>query len=140
MTYKHFDPNQLSVVLGLSPISGFAEDTMITIEYEDAPYKLSHDIHGNPIRSRVNKNTAKITIILTQNSKSNDVLSNYVELDRVNDAGIFPVIIKDPSGTSLFSCEHAFVLETPKVEYGQEAKNREWVISASNMSQYVGGY
>ena len=138
MAYDRFDPNQLSVVFGVSPISGFAEDTMITIENDNPKYNYNNDIHGNVTRYRVNKNTAKITLILTQDSKSNNILSNYVELDRINDAGVFPVMLKDPSGSTIFSCEYASIQSEPKIEFGQDAKNREWVIHASNITQYIG--
>ena len=138
MAQKNFDPHQLSVVFGLTPIVGFAEDSMISIENENPQYNSSYDIHGNVTRYKVNKNNAKITLILTQTSRSNDVLSNYVELDRVSDAGVFPVMIKDPNGSTLFSCQHAWVKQSPTVEYGMEAKNREWIIEASGISQYIG--
>ena len=138
MAYKSFDPKQLSIVFGISPIIGFAEDSMLTIENENPQYNYSNDIHGNVTRYRINKNTAKITIILTQNSTSNELLSNYVELDRVNDGGVFSVMIKDPNGSTVFSCEYASVQQTPKVEFGSEAKTREWIIHASNISQYIG--
>lgn len=138
MAHKTFDPAQISVVFGTSAIIGFAEDTMINIETEDTQYNDNTDIYGNVTRYKVNRNTAKITITLTESSSSNDLLSNYVELDRVNDAGSFPVMIKDPNGTSLFSSTSAYVEQVPQVEFGAEAKTREWAIKATNVSNFVG--
>jgi hypothetical protein len=138
MTRKVYDPKQLSVVFGITPIVGFAEDTMISIESESPKYNSNHDIHGNVTRYRVNKRVAKITVTLVQSSKSNDLLSNYAELDEVSNGGVFTIMIKDPHGTTLFSCPEAWIIEPPKLEFGTEGKNREWVIEANNFSQYIG--
>jgi len=139
MALKTFDPSQLSVVIGTSPIVGFAEDTMISIETEDQQYNDNTDIHGNVTRYKVNRNTAKVTITLTESSSSNDLLSNYAELDRSSDAGTFPIMIKDPNGTSLFISTSSYVQQVPNVEFGMEAKTREWVLKATNTSNFIGG-
>ena len=139
MAHKTFDPSQLSVVFGTSAMVGFAEDTMISVETEDQQYNDNTDIHGNVTRYKVNRNTARITLTLTESSVSNDVLSNYAELDRASDAGSFPIMIKDPNGTTLFSSTSGYVLQKPSVDFGMEAKNREWQIKATNVSNFIGG-
>jgi hypothetical protein len=138
MKDKVYDPNSLSVVFGGVPMSGFAEDSMLTIERENPLYKVTTDIHGVMSRCKINKDMTKITITLTQSSYSNNVLSNFVEMDRLSNSGVFPVSIKEPTGTTLFACTHAFVLESPKVEFASEEKTREWVIQASGVTQYIG--
>ena len=72
-------------------------------------------------------------------SPSNDLLSSYVELDRVSNAGVFPLMIKDNNGTSLFTSTAAFVEQVPSVEFANENKNREWVIKATNVTKFIGG-
>ena len=139
MAHKTFDPSQLSVVFGTTAIDGWAEDTMINIETEDQQYNDSTDIHGNVTRYKVNRNTALITLTLTEASPSNDVLSSYAELDKVSDAGSFPIMIKDPNGTTLFSSTSGYIIQKPAVEFGMEAKTREWQIKATNVSNFIGG-
>jgi hypothetical protein len=139
MAQKSYDANQLSVVFGVSPIVGFATDTALTIETEDAQYKYSRDLHGNVTRYRVNNHSAKITLTLTQSSRSNALLSNYVELDNQSNAGVFPIYIKDSNSTTLFSSDSASVIQVPTNEYGEEEKNREWLIMATNNTHYIGG-
>lgn len=138
MAITTYDPKQLSIVFGITPIVGFAEDTMISIESESPKFTSTYDTHGNVTRSQNNKRVAKITVTLVQTSRSNNLLSNYVELDEVTGAGVFSIMIKDPNGSTLFSCPEAWVVEPPKLEFGIEAKNREWVIEANNFSQYIG--
>lgn len=139
MSSKVYDPHQLSVVFGVTPINGFAEDTMISIDVEEPQYNATTDIHGNVTRFRVNKNMAKITITLTQSSPSNDVLSSFVEADRINNSGTFPVMIKDPNGTTLFSSTSSYVEQVPSIEFGNDNKNREWLIRATSINNFIGG-
>jgi Protein of unknown function (DUF3277) len=139
MAIKVYDPTQVGVIVGVSPMNGFAEDSMISIEMEDPQYVVSTDISGAPTRFKVNKSIAKVTIRLTQASPSNDLLSSYVEADRVNNAGVFPLMIKDNNGTSLFTSTAAFVEQVPSMEFANENKNREWVIKATNVNKFIGG-
>lgn len=139
MAIKVFDPNQLSVTAGVSPIQGFPEDTMLTIETEDAKYGITSDIHGDVTRFRQNKNIAKVTLPLTQSSPSNDVFSSFLEADRKSNAGVFKFMIKDNSGTSIFTSVNAYVEKQATVEFGNDNKNREWTIICINPSNFVGG-
>jgi hypothetical protein len=138
MAQKNYDANQLSVVFGASPIVGFATDRALSIETEDAQYKNTRDLHGNVTRYRINNNSAKITLVLTQLSSSNALLSNYVELDNQSDSGTFPIYIKDSNSTTLFRSDSAYIMQVPSNEYGEEEKNREWVIMATNTTHYIG--
>jgi len=139
MALKVYDPTQVGIIVGVSPMNGFAEDSMITIEMEDPQYVLATDISGSPTRFKTNKAIAKITMRFTQSSPSNDILSAYVEADRVNNAGVFPLMIKDNNGTSLFTSTAAFIEQVPSVEFANENKNREWVVKATNVTKFVGG-
>jgi hypothetical protein len=138
MAKKSWDANQLSVVFGVSPIFGFATDKALTIETEEPQYKNTRDLHGNVTRYRINSNSAKITLVLTQSSSANALLSNFVELDRQSDAGTFPIYIKDSNSTTLFRSDSAYVLQIPSNEYGEEGNNRQWVIMATNNTHYLG--
>ena len=139
MASKVYDPTQLSVIFGVSSIKGFAEDTSITIDVEDPQYNINTDTSGDATRYKVNKNLAKLTLYLTQSSPSNDVLSAYAEADRINNAGEFAIMIKDTNGTSLFSATRAYIEQIPSVEFGNDNKNREWVIRVIGINKFLGG-
>ena len=75
MAIKVYDPTQVGAIVGTSPINGFAEDSMITIEMEDPQYVVATDISGSPTRFKTNKALAKVTIRLTQTSPSNVIFT-----------------------------------------------------------------
>jgi hypothetical protein len=138
MAIKVWDGNDLSVVFGMTPITGFAADTSLKIERENPQYNHVCDLYGNPSRNKVNNDATKITITLLKNSSSNELLSNYVELDRQSDSGVFPILISDANSTDLFESAFAYVLQVPSNEYGQDANTREWVIHATKNVSYLG--
>lgn len=138
MAYKTFDANQTSLVIGGAPVVGFAIDSAISIKTEASRYKNTRDLHGNVTRYRINDNSAEITLNLTQSSRSNQLLSNYLELDRQSDSGVFSVYLKDSNGTTFFTSDSAYIEKAPTLQYGEEEKNREWVIQATNITYYVG--
>jgi hypothetical protein len=129
MTTRSFNGNQLSVVFGISPIVGFIQDTSLTIETRDGEYNYNHDLHGNVTRSRINDNSATIKITLTQATRSNVLLSEYVELDRQSNSGIFPICIKDSNNNTLFTSQSASIIVSDQ-HWAQ--KDREWLILATD--------
>lgn len=138
MPYQNYDPSKLSVVFGAIPIHGFADDTLFEIESEESRYNESSDVRGNDItRSKINKNTATITLYLLQNSPSNKVLNSFLEADWINDSGAFPIIIKDDQGNTIFACAMAYIKGMPKISYGSDLGTREWVIRAANVSLFI---
>lgn len=137
MTHRNYDPAKLSVVCGGIPIHGFAEDTMFDIEFEDDQYNESSDIRGNITRVKVNKNSATLTLHILQNSSSNDVFNSFIEADRLSNSGVFPVIIKDEEGNTIFACSAAYVKGISKASYGSENNTREWIIRATGITKFI---
>ena len=129
MTYKSYDPKQISITLRTTPITGFAEDSQLSIEMEDAQWNDSTDSRGNVTRVKSNKNIATIIFKLTQTSVSNDFLRMRVEADRVKSAGVFPVMIKCHNGTFLFSSNGAWIQDSN--EYSDKVV--EWIITATGI-------
>ena len=64
-----------------------------------------------------------------QSSSVNDLLSAERELDRNTPGGTGgkALLVKDNSGTTLFSAETAWIQKPPTAELNREATTREWV-------------
>jgi hypothetical protein len=135
MAMKTFDPKEVTVVLGVSLITGFAADKSISIEIDDAQFNEDFG-RGEYTRFRKYGFKAQVTLTLTQASSSNFILNSYATLDREKNAGQFPLFIKDLGRESIFTCLDAYVAT---VEYGNENKNRKWVIICPNPTTIIGG-
>lgn len=137
---KTFDPKEVSVIAGTSPITGFASDSFVSIEIDDAQFNDNFGRGGEYARFRINGFKAQVTLTLTQASHSNSTLNSFAILDREKNAGLFPFMIKDSSGkNSIFTCDKAYIEKMATVEYGNENKNREWVIICPNPVTIIGG-
>lgn len=141
MALRVYDPKQVVIAFGAIPVSGFADGTFLNVEQNEDAFSLQVGTDGEACRSRSNNNSARITFTLMQSSLSNDLLSAQHELDKALPlgAGAVPLLIKDLSGRSLFTCQKAWIVRYPSAEFGREATGREWVIETDALIAVHGG-
>lgn len=141
MTVKTNDPNNVAIIFGGVPITGFGTDDFIKITQKEATFVTTTGVDGESIRSKQNpKPICEITITLMESSASNTYLSAIHELDQAqtNGAGVLPFLYKDGSGTSLFVSDKAWVTKPPDMTKGKDAKMREWVLEAEKKTRLDG--
>lgn len=126
---RTYDPAQVSMFYGVIEMQGFAEDAAINMEHDEDDWALAVGVDGEGTRSKSNNASATVTVTLMQSSPVNDLLSAARELDRTTPGGSggLPILIKDNSGTTIFSCENAWIQKAPSAELNREATGREWV-------------
>lgn len=132
-TVKVNDPNNVQILMGGIPITGFGTGDFLQIDQPDDTFTDTQGADGEVIRSKPTPNPmVTITITLMESAAGNSVLSALLELDRVasNGAGVVPFLYKDGSGTSLLAAEKAWVSKPPTVVKGKEGKERTWTIRA----------
>jgi hypothetical protein len=136
-----FDPDQHDVLFALVPMSGFATDTMVTIEEDEQAFTLVKGVDGAISRSKNLGQTALVTIHLMSTSKSNAVLSALHEQDKLaaGGAGVSPILIRDRNGASVFASDKSWIEGMPTVTRGKEANAREWKIRVINYTMLESG-
>lgn len=141
MTTKTYDPDQVDVLFGLVPLTGWADGSFITITYDEKTFTVKSGTDGQFTRSKRKGRIATVTAKLMQSSDSNAVLSAAHEADyqAPNGAGIVPLLVRDKGGTTLFACAEAWVTGLPDQDFDREAGSREWEICATNPTALVGG-
>ena len=138
MSLTTYDPGDVRLTVGGNIISGFAEDTMVTVERNSDSYTMSVGCGGEVTRSRGRDTTGRITITLKQTSGSNGVLSLLNILDEQSGGGIVPVNIG--AGLAVYSSAQSWIVKPPPAEQGKEASDREWLIDCASLDVYEGGY
>lgn len=135
---KTVDPTQYVIVVGGVPITGFSQDSMATLEYDEDAYAK---VTGIDLTTRVKKSnkSGMLTLSLQQSSPSNDVLSGFYLLDQASNSGAVPVLVKDNSGTTLAFSPAGWVRKMPAVELSTEVTDREWILDLSDLDMFVGG-
>lgn len=141
MSTKHWNPDQVDVIVGVAPMSGFADTGMIKLTESDDRFVIVPGIDGQITRSKKVARVGKLSIMLMSSSKSNDVLSALHSLDVLTPggAGIVPLSIVDRNGTTLFAAPEAWIDKFPDVNMGDKAEAREWTLTVVDYALFVGG-
>jgi len=141
MPAKVYDPKSVVIVFGPVLVTGFADGTFLSVDFNEDAFSLQMGTDGEGTRSKTNNESATITFTLMQSSQANTLLSALHGLDLLSPSGdgIVPLLIKDLNGDSLYSAETAWIRKRPTSEFGREAGPREWTIETDNLAAVVGG-
>lgn len=129
---KTYNPKEVVVACGTHIVSGYADDSFISIEPNGDGITKKVGCDGEIARSISPDNTYKVKITLLQNSDSNSFFSNIADYDRATGNGLFPVLIKDLRGGLLFATEAAWVIKKSPATRGKETNNRDWEIDTAS--------
>jgi len=135
---RTYDPKLVVLTVAGTPIGGYADGTMITVNRESDAFTKYVGTQGVVSRAKSNDKSGSVTIFLAQTSPSNDVLSAIAKDDELSNNGVVPVVVKDIGGTSEHFGTFAWIRKVPESEYAREINAREWVLDASSLDQNVG--
>lgn len=134
-----YDPKRVQVIFGAKRLSGFADDSIISIAPHGEGMQLYVGADGEAGRSIDPDHTFEVTISLATTSKSNTYLSGVYNLDRATGKGMLPLMIKDLSGDTLFFAEQAWVSNFPEAGRGRTIDTQEWVIQTGQVDNPIIG-
>jgi hypothetical protein len=136
---KTYDPKTVTVIVGVLPIVGFAEGTVIKVSRSSDTFEKVLGIGGVVSRSRTLDKSGQITLTLAQTSLSNDYLSAVMFLDEYKSSGLVPIFIFDSGSKTTIAAAFAWIRKPPEVGYGKELSNREWAFEASDLDMAILG-
>ena len=123
---KTYNPKEVIVTLGTHIVSGYADDSFVTIDPNGDGVTKKVGCDGEIVRSISPDDTYIIKISVLQTSDTNAFLQQKLALDRKTGDGMFPVLVKDLKGGMVFSTDAAWPIKAASRGYGKEAGNREW--------------
>lgn len=120
--------NSKEVVMAVGPhiVSGYADDSFVTIEESGEGTTKVVGCDGEVARSIDPDNTYKVKFSVLQTSDSNKYFQQLLNLDQKTGNGIVPIIIKDLRGGLLFQADQAWPVKAPSRVFGKGNQNREW--------------
>lgn len=137
---RTYDAKRVVIVIGSHLVSGYAEDTFVSIEPSGEGTQSTAGADGEVGRSLDNNPIHRMALTLQQTSESNDFLSNLLRRDRASGGGgIVPLEVRDLRGTTLFSASQAWVVQFPTIEFGSAISDREWSLDAVATDAFIGG-
>lgn len=138
-----FAPNEVSIVLttseGTHVVSGFAEDSICTIDRASDTFEMYIGADDSPTRLYKANTATMVTITLAQTSLSNDIMSQLYERDRSTRNGVFSLFVGDNSGRTKIFAEEAYIGVVPNAQFGNSMQTRDWVIHAPSSIIHIGG-
>lgn len=127
------------MIVGGKIMSGFSDGTFIRVIRNEQSWNLKVGVDGEGTRARNNNQSGRFEIELMQSSPSNDVLSDYIQLDESSGTGAVPVLMKDNNGTTIASCLTGWVQKWADSDYSKEVSVRKWIIETDQLIVFVGG-
>ena len=138
MAAATYAPREISVTVAGTPITGFAEDTFVSVERNSDAFTLKAGADGGISRTHSADRSGMITLTLKQTSTSNEVLSALQLADELTLSAKFPIAVRDSNGTSLHFGADAWIQKVANAEYASDEGDREWVIGVADLSSFVG--
>lgn len=139
MAVRTVDPKSVIIAIGGVPVSGFSDGTFLEISSDAQQFNKVTGADGFTTRVKTNNYGGTLTLTLAQSSPSNDVLSALFIADRLRNAGVVPVLIKDLTGTTIIFAASGWIQQIPDVSYGNTVLDRAWIIDLAEMDAFIGG-
>lgn len=123
---KTYNPKEVIMTLGNHMVSGFAEDSFITVDPNGDGVTKKVGCDGEIIRSISPDDTYVVKLSLLFSSATNSFLQTRYNQDIKTGDGMFPLLVKDLKGGTLFSTDAAWPAKPASRGFGKEGPNREW--------------
>ena len=123
-----YNPKEVTIALGSHIVTGYAEDSFISIEPNGDGITKKVGCDGEIVRSISPDKTYVIKLNVLYQSASNSYLQAQFDRDVDTGDAMFPVLIKDLKGGMVFSAAQAWVVKPAVRGFGKESGNREWEI------------
>lgn len=137
--FATYDPEKVSLVYGALIITGFAQDSMITVARKTPTWSSTAGSDGFVTRAKNLDKRGDITIVLDMSSPTNDALSALFYADEMTGKGAQAIMMRDASGTSVASGASAWIVQPATIEFGNGVLGRTWNFEVAVLAITPGG-
>lgn len=141
-----YDPGRVIVALtpisGLPPfrLTGFMEDSMIDIAWDENEWDDSVGVLGDTTRIKNLNYNAVATVSLQQSSSSNGSLDTLRKLDRSPaNNGYFSFALSEAGTFNIIGSGIGWIRKQPNVTYNKGISGREWELRLTNLKISMSG-
>ena len=128
-TPQIYDAKAVSVIIGGRPLKGFAPDTKVSIAPESDLKSKVVGTDGEVVISKINDDTAIVTISMLSSSPDSDYLYGLVATDQINQGiSVFNVFIRDSLSGRTHEAPESVMWRLPDQSYTTEQPTLEFQI------------
>lgn len=136
-TVNTYSPSDVQLIIGGYTVSGWQS---LSISRRTESFRTIPGIRGKHTRVPSRDTSATISFPILQTSQANEVMSYIHELDIEEGTGRLSLILKDNSGTSVFSSDEAYIVGYPEAMFSDGFEYRAWRIFCQTTKSYtIGG-
>ena len=137
---KTYNSRLVTVALGTHSVTGFADDSFITVEPLGDGVTSKSGCDGEVARAVDPNEQYSVKITLLQTSSSNAFQHPQNKAYNTNRDAAYPIIIKYHKCNFVYSADAAWVVKPPSRAYGKETNNREWELQTGQATVNEGTY
>ena len=126
-----YNPRKVTMACGNHIVTGFADDSMISVEPAGDGTSAVVGADGEIVRSIDPSTLYNVKITLEQTSRTNAYLKNMYEKDKAEGTGTFSINIADIMGNEKFASPVAWVQKMATWQRGKTQQNVEWNFQAA---------
>lgn len=134
MDLKTYNPKEVVIALGNHIVTGYAEDSFVSVEPLGDGVTSKSGCDGEVVRSIDPNDRYTVKIVVQYGSPTTTYLNDRRKLDKKNGTGAFPILIKDLMGNETFKSDVAWVTKAASFSKGKEAGNKEWTLETGQSS------
>ncbi len=134
MGVRHYDLDQVLVVIMGIPVTEFADGDSIKVALNEDDWVVTQGHHGSVIRAKKPNALAEMTVNIMQGSPVLELLSSAAIADLLTGLGVEPSSVKDLNGGSLFSAPYSWIKKRPDLNLSTEAGAVELVVTCAMQS------
>lgn len=134
-----FDPVLHKVSAFSIPVQGFADGDAIRTELDEQDFTTKVGLHGDVVVTRNHNPLGMVTLLLQNESPSNDRLSARRTLGRASPAFFGPFRLQNLNGTTLIAASRCWIEKPPNYGVGKESGSVEWTLRAAFDVYHIGG-
>lgn len=123
-TSATYDPDNVSLTVGTIVVTGFAGGTDIAVTPSSDSASKKVGSRGDVIFNIRRDESAQLRFTLMRSSPSNPLLQVVNKARQV-----VKVLLKDNTSGEIVQAAHGIVMRRPDTAHGDEAADKEWVIS-----------
>lgn len=132
---QQYAPKDVVVSFDGVNITGFSEDSMISVTRNDDMVSEVVGAQGDLQLTVNHNNTGEITFTLLQNSPSNLNFEEYFMAEQGdNFSTISMITIAVPSVGLTISCSNAYMKSIPDFTFGSDNNDREWMFGCAEIA------
>jgi hypothetical protein len=136
---KTYDAKGCTIILDGIIVMDFADGEFIQVTGMTENFEPVSGADGSENRNNKNITGVDVSIIISQTSSTNDLLSAKHAVDKLNNSGKGAFLFKDINGASIVSSGQAYIKGYADMSNGNALATRTWMIRCPQAIVFVGG-